>query len=68
VERNIIASMSCFAIYLGASRIKFSIDFEGTTYKGKVNDIIIAESTDFELVRASLLAGMDQTVDISKLH
>jgi hypothetical protein len=57
-----------FTIYLGASRVKFALTFEDGKYKAKVNDIVIAEGTDYEAVRSNLLVGMHLEPDLSQLH
>jgi hypothetical protein len=60
--------MEIFKIFLGASQVKFSIDFENNLYKAKVNGIVIAESTDYESVRARLLTDMPPTTNRELMH
>ncbi len=60
--------MEIFQIYLGASRVKFSVVFELNKYRAKVNDIVVAEGTDYDSVRENLLVDMKPVVDTSKLH
>ena len=57
-----------FTIFLGASRVKFSLVLEDNKYKAKVNDMTIAEGTDYEAIRSNLLVGMHLEPDLSKLH
>lgn len=51
--------MKVFSIFLGASRIEFSVEQHHGKYVGMVNQTVIAESTDFELVRDSILNGIE---------
>jgi hypothetical protein len=60
--------MEVFSIYLGASKVKFSVVFELNKYRAKVNDLVVSEGTDYESVRENILVDMKPTVDISKLH
>lgn len=60
--------MEIFKIYLGASRVKFSVVFELNKYRAKVNEIVIAEGADYDSVREHLLVDMQSVVDTSKLH
>lgn len=51
--------MKIFSIFIGASRIEFSIVFELGKYRGKVNDMVFLESTDYESVRAGVTKNID---------
>jgi hypothetical protein len=47
--------MQMFNVILGRSRVQFSVWALNGRYQGRVNDIVIYESTDYEAVRADLL-------------
>jgi hypothetical protein len=61
-------SMEVFQIFIGSSKVKFSIVFELNKYRAKVNDIVLCEGADYESVRENLLVDMIPKTDTSKLH
>lgn len=60
--------MNIFSIYLGLSRIEFSVGFENNMYVGKVSGRTFFEGTDYESVRSAILRGMESTINENKLH
>ena len=51
--------MKIFSIFVGASRIEFSVVFELGKYRGKVNDTVFLESVDYESVREGVTRNID---------
>lgn len=60
--------MNIFSIFLGSSRIEFSVVFERNKYVGKINGRIHVENVDFDLVREEMTLSMNQTPNLNKLH
>jgi hypothetical protein len=59
--------MKILSLTLGISRIEFSIHEEQGKFIGKVNHIVVCESTDYESVRANILNGFTNENNKEKL-
>jgi hypothetical protein len=60
--------MEILKIFLGSSQVKFSIIFENNLYRAKINDLVIAESVDYESVRARLVGDMPAATNRELMH
>lgn len=60
--------MKVFSIFMGLSRIEFSVEAHNGKYVGKVNETVIAESADFESVRSAILDGIENGPMPKELH
>lgn len=60
--------MKLFSIFLGASRVEFSVEAQNGKYVGMVNQTIIAEGADFDSVREAVLNVIENGPMPKELH
>lgn len=60
--------MKLFSIFLGQSRIEFSVEAQHGRFVGKINDTIVAESVDFESVRDAITSGIENGPMPKEIH
>lgn len=61
--------MKVFSVFMGKTRIEFSVVAINGGYQAKINDMVMFESPDYELVRATLMDSLEINVAyVGMLH